>query len=119
MMAPYNGYGTLRDSEQNCRSLVPKPPKKDLRKLVNKDGMILRFVCTFQPRPDIGFQVRSAPALSRACVRPQWQMRPSWREAKLAARARGARLGVREGGNSASSRGHARRCSTRTRCGSL
>lgn len=61
MMAPHNGYGTLRDSEQNCRSLVPKPPKKDLRKLVNKDGMILRFVCTFQPRPEIGFQVRPYP----------------------------------------------------------
>jgi hypothetical protein len=56
-MAPYNGYGTLKDSEQNCRSLVPKPPKKDLRKLINKDGMILRFVCTFQPRKDIGFEV--------------------------------------------------------------
>lgn len=56
-MAPYNGYGTLLDSEQNCRSLVPKPPKKDLRKLVNKDGMILRFVSKFHSRPEIGFEV--------------------------------------------------------------
>lgn len=61
-MAPYNGYGTLKDSEQNCRSLVPKPPKKDLRKLVNKDGMILRFAARFEPRPDIGFAV--CPPLS-------------------------------------------------------
>jgi EF-hand domain-containing protein 1 len=58
--APYNGYGTLLDSEQNCRSLVPKPPKKDLRKLVNKDGMVLRFVCIFHPRADIGFDVQQA-----------------------------------------------------------
>lgn len=57
-MAPYNGYGTLLDSEQNCRSLVPKPPKKDLRKMVNKDGMILRFVSKFHSRPEIGFEVR-------------------------------------------------------------
>lgn len=65
-MAPYNGYGTLRDSEQNCRSLVPKPPKKDLRKLVNKDGMILRFVCKFAPRPEIGFEVRFVLLLFQA-----------------------------------------------------
>ena len=57
-MAPYNGYGTLLDSEQNCRLLLPKPPKKDLRKMVNKDGMILRFVSKFYPRSEIGFAVR-------------------------------------------------------------
>jgi hypothetical protein len=57
-MAPYNGYGTLLDSQQNCRLLLPKPPKKDLRKMVNKDGMILRFVSKFHPRPEIGFAVR-------------------------------------------------------------
>eukprot|EP01025_Chloroclados_australasicus_P017340 TRINITY_DN18824_c1_g1_i1.p1 TRINITY_DN18824_c1_g1~~TRINITY_DN18824_c1_g1_i1.p1 ORF type:complete len:529 (-),score=54.52 TRINITY_DN18824_c1_g1_i1:308-1894(-) len=45
---PYNGYGTLDDSKQNCISLVPQPPKKDLRKLVNKDGMILRFVSQYK-----------------------------------------------------------------------
>jgi hypothetical protein len=25
---PYNGYGSLDDSHQNCVALVPKPPKK-------------------------------------------------------------------------------------------
>lgn len=25
---PFNGYGTLDDSKQNCVALVPKPPKK-------------------------------------------------------------------------------------------
>lgn len=41
---PYNGYGTLEDSMQNCLSLTPKPPKKDMHKLMNKDKIILRFV---------------------------------------------------------------------------
>jgi len=27
-MPPYNGYGTLEDSKQNCIALVPKPPRK-------------------------------------------------------------------------------------------
>lgn len=27
-LPPYNGYGTLDDSKQNCVALVPKPPKK-------------------------------------------------------------------------------------------
>ncbi|KAG2435098.1 hypothetical protein HXX76_007184 [Chlamydomonas incerta] len=40
----YNGYGTIEDSLQNCLSLVPKPPKRDLHKLMNKDKIILRFV---------------------------------------------------------------------------
>lgn len=59
-MAPYNGYGTLKDSEQNCKSLIPKPPKKDLRKLVNKDGMILRFVCKYQASTATNFSVAHA-----------------------------------------------------------
>ncbi|KAG2501001.1 hypothetical protein HYH03_000822 [Edaphochlamys debaryana] len=41
---PFNGYGTIEDSLQNCLSLVPKPPKRDLHKLMNKDKIILRFV---------------------------------------------------------------------------
>lgn len=43
-LPPYNGYGTIEDSLQNCLSLVPKPPKRDLHKLMNKDKIILRFV---------------------------------------------------------------------------
>mmetsp|Transcript_40195 Transcript_40195/g.89186 ORF Transcript_40195/g.89186 Transcript_40195/m.89186 type:complete len:635 (-) Transcript_40195:736-2640(-) len=42
-LPPYNGYGTLEDSLQNCMSLVPKPPKRDMHKLMNKDKIILRF----------------------------------------------------------------------------
>jgi hypothetical protein len=42
-LPPFNGYGTLDDSKQNCTSLVPKPPKRDMHKLMNKDKIILRF----------------------------------------------------------------------------
>jgi hypothetical protein len=78
-IAPYNGYGTLRDSEQNCRSLVPKPPKKDLRKLVNKDGMILRFVTKFSPRPDLGFEVRPTFCHNAGCFADATSIgRPHW-----------------------------------------
>eukprot|EP00955_Chlamydomonas_euryale_P010403 111758-Chlamydomonas_euryale.AAC.6 len=42
-LAPYNGFGTLEDSLQNCVSLIPKPPRRDMHKLMNKDKIILRF----------------------------------------------------------------------------
>ena len=42
-LPPFNGYGTLEDSLQNCLALVPKPPKRDMHKLMNKDKIILRF----------------------------------------------------------------------------
>eukprot|EP00884_Botryococcus_braunii_P011056 jgi/Botrbrau1/19952/Bobra.0059s0068.1 len=36
-LPPYNGFGSLEDSAQSCTSLVPRPPRKDLYKLMNKD----------------------------------------------------------------------------------
>lgn len=42
-LPPYNGFGSLEDSLQNCLSLVPEPPKKDLLKLLGNDGKILRY----------------------------------------------------------------------------
>ena len=39
----YNGFGTLEDSLQNCLSLVPKPPRRDMHKLMNKDKIVMRF----------------------------------------------------------------------------
>ena len=42
-LAPYNGHGTIEDSLQNCLSLLPKPPRRDMHKLMNKDKIILRF----------------------------------------------------------------------------
>jgi len=40
---PYNGFGSLQDSLQNCMSLVPQPPKKDFIKMLENDGSVLRY----------------------------------------------------------------------------
>jgi Ca2+-binding EF-hand superfamily protein len=45
---PYNGFGSYEDSLGNCDSLVPKPPKRDFMKFMEKDrngleGNTLRF----------------------------------------------------------------------------
>ncbi|XP_056151069.1 EF-hand domain-containing protein 1 [Lampris incognitus] len=41
---PYNGFGSLEDSLQNCLSLNPKPPKKDLKKIWENDHKVLRYI---------------------------------------------------------------------------
>jgi len=40
---PYNGFGSLEDSLQNCLSLVPQPPKKDHIKMLENDKKVLRY----------------------------------------------------------------------------
>ncbi|KAG8545694.1 hypothetical protein GDO81_020488 [Engystomops pustulosus] len=40
---PYNGYGLLEDSLQNCLTLIPKPPKKDVIKMLENDHKVLRY----------------------------------------------------------------------------
>jgi hypothetical protein len=40
---PYNGYGSLEDSLQNCLHLVPEPPRKDYIKLLENQNRILRY----------------------------------------------------------------------------
>ncbi|XP_078481213.1 EFHC1 [Ciona intestinalis] len=42
-LPPYNGFGSLQDSLQNCLSLVPQPPKKDFIKMLENDHKILRY----------------------------------------------------------------------------
>jgi hypothetical protein len=44
---PYNGYGSEEDSLGSFTHLVPKPPRQDLKKLLEKDGQNLRFVAKF------------------------------------------------------------------------
>ncbi|KAL7889028.1 hypothetical protein AOLI_G00040020 [Acnodon oligacanthus] len=43
VIPPYNGFGSLEDSFQNCLSLIPEPPKKDLIKLLENDHKVLRY----------------------------------------------------------------------------
>ncbi|KAL8173091.1 UNVERIFIED_CONTAM: EF-hand domain-containing protein 1 [Gekko kuhli] len=43
VIPPYNGYGFIEDSLQNCFSLIPKPPKKDIIKMLENDRQVLRF----------------------------------------------------------------------------
>ncbi|KAL2081357.1 hypothetical protein ACEWY4_023210 [Coilia grayii] len=46
---PYNGFGSEEDSLCSCQGLLPKPPQKDFKKLMEKDRQglesnVLRFV---------------------------------------------------------------------------
>lgn len=54
MIPPYNGYGFLEDSLQNCFSLFPKPPRKDVIKMLENDHKVLRYqVALVSPFLDI------------------------------------------------------------------
>ncbi|KAI5946509.1 EF-hand domain-containing protein 1 [Manis javanica] len=37
-LPPYNGYGLVEDSAQNCFALIPKPPKRDVLKMLMNDN---------------------------------------------------------------------------------
>ena len=45
---PYNGFGSYEDSLGNCDSLMPKPPKKDFLKFMEKDRY-LHYLHVFLP----------------------------------------------------------------------
>jgi len=50
---PYTGYGTWEDSMGSVTHLVPKLPKKDLVKLFQHEGKVLRFKAKFaKPKPE-------------------------------------------------------------------
>jgi hypothetical protein len=52
VVPPYNGWGDEADSLGYVYSLHPKPPRKDIVKLIANDGMILRFSAKFKyPQP--------------------------------------------------------------------
>lgn len=49
---PYNGFGGEEDSLGYCLSLHPKPPPKNLVKLLSKDGEVIRFAAKlYDPEP--------------------------------------------------------------------
>ncbi|XP_009869295.1 PREDICTED: EF-hand domain-containing protein 1, partial [Apaloderma vittatum] len=52
VIPPYNGFGFLEDSLQNCFSLFPKPPRKDIIKMLENDHKVLRYqVALESPNP--------------------------------------------------------------------
>jgi len=42
-LPPWNGYGSLEDSKQNCMTVAPIPPKRDFVKLLENDFKKLRY----------------------------------------------------------------------------
>ena len=49
---PYNGWGDETDSLGYCYSLHPQPPRKNIVKMLQNDGKILRFQAEFKdPNP--------------------------------------------------------------------
>ncbi|XP_034435685.1 EF-hand domain-containing protein 1-like [Hippoglossus hippoglossus] len=47
---PYNGFGSLEDSLQNCLSLVPKPPRKNVMKMLENNLKELRYSATLKSK---------------------------------------------------------------------
>ncbi|XP_009982991.1 PREDICTED: EF-hand domain-containing protein 1, partial [Tauraco erythrolophus] len=53
VIPPYNGFGLLEDSLQNCFSLLPKPPRKNVIKMLENDHEVLRYqVALESPNPE-------------------------------------------------------------------
>uniref|UniRef100_A0A7M5VAV7 EF-hand domain-containing family member C2 n=1 Tax=Clytia hemisphaerica TaxID=252671 RepID=A0A7M5VAV7_9CNID len=58
VMPPYNGFGSEEDSLCNCLSLIPKPPRRDFIKFMEKDrhgleSNVLRFVAKMDTQKPI------------------------------------------------------------------
>ncbi|XP_016065312.1 PREDICTED: EF-hand domain-containing protein 1 isoform X1 [Miniopterus natalensis] len=52
-LPPYNGFGLVEDSAQNCFALVPKAPKKDIIKMLVNDNKVLRYLASLEsPYPE-------------------------------------------------------------------
>ncbi|NXP48656.1 EFHC1 protein, partial [Heliornis fulica] len=53
VIPPYNGFGILEDSLQNCFSLIPKPPRKNLIKMLENHNKVLRYQLSLEsPNPE-------------------------------------------------------------------
>ena len=73
-LPPPNGFGSLEDTNLNCTALVPRAPKLDFYKLMNKDKIVLRFRCRFAPIGD-----KPLSAVDK-CVPPPVHPTRLWRE---------------------------------------
>ncbi|XP_028295522.1 EF-hand domain-containing protein 1 [Gouania willdenowi] len=50
---PYNGYGSLEDSLQNCLRLVPQPPKKNVLKMQENAQKVLRYIARLESQDPV------------------------------------------------------------------
>jgi len=62
-MPPYNGFGSEEDSLCSCKGLLPKPPKKDFIKFMEKDrrgldSNVLRFLARLDTKKPIDMDRR-------------------------------------------------------------
>lgn len=60
---PYNGFGSEEDSLCYCRDLVPKPPRRDFVKFMEKDrcgleSNVLRFLAKLETNKPIDMDRR-------------------------------------------------------------
>ncbi|XP_053736475.1 EF-hand domain-containing protein 1-like [Synchiropus splendidus] len=50
---PYNYFGSLEDSLQNCLSLIPKPSKRNVQKMLENGNKVLRYTAQLDsPNPE-------------------------------------------------------------------
>jgi hypothetical protein len=50
---PHTGFGTEEDSLASCKHLTPRPPRRDVNKLMNESHKILRFLArTVNDKPE-------------------------------------------------------------------
>ena len=62
-MPPFNGFGSEEDSLCSCKGLLPKPPKKDFIKFMEKDrrgldSNVLRFLARMDTKKPIDMDRR-------------------------------------------------------------
>lgn len=57
---PHNGFGSEEDSLASFLYLMPKVPKADFKKLIELDGVNLRFLAKFKPLPPAAGRAASA-----------------------------------------------------------
>lgn len=55
---PYNGFGSEEDSQCSCKGLLPKPPKRDFIKFMERDrsgldSNVLRFLAMMETKKTI------------------------------------------------------------------
>ncbi|XP_074093287.1 EF-hand domain-containing protein 1 isoform X2 [Macrotis lagotis] len=53
VLPPYNGFGFIEDSAQNCFALIPRNPPKDIIKMLTNEQKVLRYMAVLEsPIPE-------------------------------------------------------------------